>query len=173
VRLQRFPHPPEDLLENLWLQPLPDHCETRVVRRRLVQLVVQELPDPRRVGAPGRDAALAPKPFEVAHDLNLEIDFRIDAGTPTLTAVALVERLAQLATRVSETGVGKRTIQFLVEGVGRRGRQLAGRNLQRRLRLSGFAPEHLRSVPEGRAGGHINLPIRRAMHHRGDGISTD
>lgn len=93
-------------------------------------------------------------------------DFRVDARSASAAPVRLVERRAQRSHRIAETRISQRTIETVVERVGRSLRQLGRCDPETRLLLRILAPKH--SHPPSLmavATGPNNLPIRsRACH---------
>ena len=121
----------------------PRPRQRRVVRRRLVQVEVQELADAQRVGGPPRDRALRVQPFEVAEQQQSEVAARCQTRAADPVGVEL--RALRLDESI-ELRVVEHPIQALVERMPRALRQVGGGDPHRFLSrpAAAFAHGHTR-----------------------------
>ncbi len=163
VLLQRLQDEREHPFEHRRTEALTNDAQRRVVRRGLIQTVVQELSDRQRVRAPGCDRTLARQVLEEPDDQHLEVDFGIDPRSAATARVTLVERHAQRADGIAEPRIRQRPVETPVECINRRRRQLARRYPEARLLLRVFSAEHLRSLAGfSRSTLQPNHPLARA-----------
>jgi hypothetical protein len=106
---------------------LADHAQARVVRSGLREAVAQEATDREAVGAATGDGALAADVLEEPHHEHLQIDDRIDAGTPASGRIG-VGWLADAPHLGREVHLLQRALDPLVEGIRCGCREFRGRD---------------------------------------------
>ena len=127
---QPLPYPCEDRQVRLGVDPSPRARHRRMVRRRLVQRDVQELPQAQRIGGSPRHRPLPVQALEIAEQQHPDVAARRQTRPAHPVGV---ERRALLLDEGIEAGVVEHTIQSLVERVARTPRQVRTGHPHRRL----------------------------------------
>ena len=130
---QLVQHPGEDRLMRLHVDQPPRARQRRVVRRRLVQLQVQKLPNTQRVGGAPCDGALRVQAFKVAQQQQPEIPPRRQTRA---TDVVGIERGALRFNERVEARVIEHAVQPRVEGMPGAPREIGRRDPHGRLMVA-------------------------------------
>ena len=136
---QPLEHPREHCPVRLQVHPPPRARYRRMVRRRLVQRDVQELPQAQRVGGPPRDRPFRIQALEVAEQQQPEVAARRQTRPAHPVGVEL--RARPLDEGV-ETRLVENTIQAFVERVASASRQVGAGHPHRRLPHAAAAFAH-------------------------------
>jgi hypothetical protein len=138
--LERGQNQGEDLFVNRPIQPLANDRKTGVIGRRFGQLIMQELADGDRIGAPGGNRPLAGQVLKKAHHQHLQVNRRIDPG-PAHPAL-IVGGSAEFADLGGKPKAFQGFVQLGIEATLGGGDHLIGGNPELRLRSFLFRDEH-------------------------------
>ena len=130
----------EDLLINLQAQTLANDREAGVIRRRLLQRIVQKGANGHRVGAARGDRSFAGKVLEKPNHDHLQIDHRINPRAARL--VLFISRRTDGPDPIRETERLQGLIEPRIKGCFRRLRKLMSRHPELALRYFLFLREH-------------------------------
>jgi hypothetical protein len=163
--LERRQNQGEDLFVNRAVQSLPNDRKTGVIRRRFGQLIMQELADGDRIGAPRGHRPLAGQVFKKTHHQHLQVHRRINPR-PAHPAL-IVGGSAEFADLAGKPKAFQGLVQLGVEPTCGAGDHLIRRNPELGLRSFLFRDEHeLQTPPPARYSkireGYFNrLLVRR------------
>src|SRR5882672_11334917 len=147
---------------NLQRQPLMHTAQTRMFGRAFVDGNAEELRQRTAVAATPGDAALRADALEVAHEDHAKVDARRNRWPTELGGVI---RLAAFFDPAIKVGFGQHLVQFLIERMPRRFRQLGGGDPKPLLFTFAFTQRHgdlgFVSVDITADADYYTMPVKR------------